>query len=123
MCGCCASERDRKASPRTWRPVLKRCIHSPDLIAYPFLPGEPGLFIGDDKRPLWHFDTESGTYARSLGEPLAGLRAVDAAETADTGIDVYTPTENRERIRSTGGGTGFPATGTGLPVSHRLSPS
>ena len=48
-------------------------IQSADLIAYPLLPGEPGLTIADDGTPTWHFNEESPTFANSLGEFLARL--------------------------------------------------
>lgn len=74
-------------------------IHSADLIAYPLLPGEPGLSIGDDGTPTWHFDAESATFTDSLGDLLAQLHSIDPAEVSDTGIDVLAPEEVRQSIR------------------------
>lgn len=74
-------------------------IHSADLIAYPLLPGEPGLTIADDGTPTWHFDEESPTFARSLGELLAQLHSISPDEVSDTGIDQLTPAEFRQSIR------------------------
>lgn len=49
-------------------------IHFNDLIAYPLLPGTPGLTIDDSGQPQWHFDVESSEYAASLGSVLVELR-------------------------------------------------
>lgn len=74
-------------------------VNTADLIAYPLLPGEPGLTIGDDGAPLWHFDVESRTFAASLGELLAQLHSIDPAVVAETGIEVRTPEETRQGFR------------------------
>lgn len=74
-------------------------IHTADLIAYPLLPGEPGMSIGADATPIWHFDVESPTFNNSLGDLLAQLHAIDPAEVSDTGIEVRTPAEVRQGIR------------------------
>ncbi|WP_420095620.1 macrolide 2'-phosphotransferase, partial [Brevibacterium sediminis] len=74
-------------------------IHSNDLIAYPLLPGTPGLTIDDSGQPQWHFDVESSEYAASLGSVLAELHTVDPAVVRDTGIPEFSPTEIRQRKR------------------------
>lgn len=74
-------------------------IHSADLIAYPLLPGEPGLTISDDGTPYWHFDVESPIFANSLGKFLAQLHAIDPSEVSGAGIDIFTPAEVRQGIR------------------------
>ncbi|GAB3817359.1 macrolide 2'-phosphotransferase MphH [Tessaracoccus terricola] len=74
-------------------------VHTPELIAYPLLPGEPGLSISADGTPEWHFDVESQRFATSLGDFLAQLHAVPAEEVADTGVETRTPAESRQAIR------------------------
>ncbi|GAA1848717.1 macrolide 2'-phosphotransferase [Brevibacterium marinum] len=74
-------------------------IHAEDLIAYPLLPGEPGLTIDDQGRPQWHFDVESAEYARSLGDFLAELHTVDPAAVRHSGIAEHSPAEVRQRKR------------------------
>lgn len=74
-------------------------IHTAALIAYPLLPGEPGLSIGEDGTPEWHFDSESPVFNASLGDLLARLHSIDPAEVSDTGIEVRTPAEVRQGIR------------------------
>lgn len=89
----------KKISGRIEVAVPDWLIHSDELIAYPLLPGEPGLTLADDGQPAWHFDAESPTYNRSLGEFLAQLHVIDPAEVTDTGIDQFTPEEFRQSIR------------------------
>lgn len=74
-------------------------IQSADLIAYPLLPGEPGLTIADGGTPTWHFNEESPTFSHSLGEFLAKLHGIGPDEVSDTGIDQLTPAEFRQSIR------------------------
>lgn len=74
-------------------------IHSNDLIAYPLLPGTPGLTIDDSGQPQWHFDVESPEYAASLGSVLAELHTVDPAVVRDSGIPEFSPAELRQRKR------------------------
>lgn len=71
-------------------------IHTADLIAYPLLPGEPGLTLTDEGGPVWHADVSSVDYATTLGDFLVQLRAIDPTAAAATGIDVKTPTQVRE---------------------------
>lgn len=74
-------------------------VHTPELIAYPLLPGEPGLSISADGTPEWHFDVESETFATSLGDFLAQLHAVPTETVAESGIEARTPAESRQAIR------------------------
>ena len=74
-------------------------IHSEDLIAYPLLPGTPGLTIDDDGAPQWHFDVESPEYTASLGSVLAELHTVDPAVVRDSGIPEFSHAELRQRKR------------------------
>ena len=75
-------------------------IQSSDLIAYPLLPGAPGLTLDSAGQPVWHFDTGSEHYATCLGELIAALQTVDVNEAAAAGITVRTPEEVREKWRS-----------------------
>lgn len=74
-------------------------IHTDELIAYPLLPGEPGLTLGSGGEPQWHFDVESPAYAHSLGDFLAQLHGIDRDLVAGSGIEVFTPSEVRQRKR------------------------
>lgn len=75
-------------------------IHTRELIAYPLLPGEPGLTLDDQGQPHWHFDVEAPTYADSLGDFLAELHAVEPHVVESSGIEIYTPADVRERKRA-----------------------
>lgn len=75
-------------------------IHTAELIAYPLLPGAPGLTLTDEATPHWHFEVESPTFAKSLGAFLAQLHSVDPQDVSDTGIDVLAPAEVRQGIRN-----------------------
>lgn len=71
-------------------------VEARDLIAYPKLPGEPGLTLDDDGAPVWHFDRESEHHARSLGRLIAELHVIDLAEAQGAGI----PTESPDQVRA-----------------------
>jgi len=71
-------------------------VSTPELIAYPLLPGTPGLTVEADGDVSWHVDIASPRYAASLGETVAQLHAVDAEAAAATGIQVRSPAEVRE---------------------------
>ncbi|MGD6979774.1 MULTISPECIES: macrolide 2'-phosphotransferase [Citricoccus] len=75
-------------------------ISRPDLIAYPLLSGEPGLTLDDDGTPVWHLDTASLRYARSLGDFLAELHGIDPAEAAGAGVRTRSPAEVRQAWRT-----------------------
>lgn len=74
-------------------------VHATDLIAYPALPGEPGLTLDGSGAPVWHLDIASTRYARSLGAFLAQLHAVDPTQASGAGVEVLTPDQVRERWR------------------------
>lgn len=74
-------------------------IHTAELIAYPLLPGEPGLTINEQGQPQWHFDLESTEYAHSLADFLAELHSVDPAIVRPSGVDEFSPAEVRQRKR------------------------
>src|SRR5699024_11181895 len=71
-------------------------IHTAELIAYPLLPGDPGLTIDERGGPRWHVDVESPEYAASLGNFLAELHTVDPALVRDSGIPELSPAEVRQ---------------------------
>lgn len=71
-------------------------IHSPELIAYPALPGEPGLEFNQQGEHHWRVDVSSAEFSLSLGDLLAELHAVDTDTAGVTGIQVQTPAEVRQ---------------------------
>ena len=71
-------------------------IQTPELIAYPLLPGEPGLTLSDEGEPEWHFDIESVDYAASLGRLIGELHSIDTADAAAAGI----PTQTADDVRA-----------------------
>lgn len=83
-------------SPRLPVAVPQWRIHSRTLIAYPLLPGEPGLLLDEAGTPIWNVDVSSAGYAESLAEILADLHRVDRAEVAATGAAVRTPEQERQ---------------------------
>lgn len=70
-------------------------VHSPRLIAYPLLPGEPALTLAADLSPQWHVDMASPTYSASLGEFIAQLHSIDTEQARTTGIDHHEPAAAR----------------------------
>lgn len=72
-------------------------IVTPELIAYPLLPGTPALSLAADGAVTWHVDMSSPVYAASLGDAVAQLHAVDPDEAAATGIEVRSPAQVREQ--------------------------
>lgn len=82
-----AAERLSVAVP-DWR------IVSDELVAYPALPGTPGLTVDGDQ-PVWHIDPASLTYATSVGRFLAELHATPVAEVRARGIEVREPADVR----------------------------
>lgn len=74
-------------------------IVSESLIAYPLLPGVPGLSVGEDGAVSWRADMSSPVHAASLGRTVAQLHAVDPAAAAATGIESSSPADVRSRWR------------------------
>lgn len=70
------------------------------LIAYPLLPGTPGLTVRADGTVDWHVDMASTEYASTLGAFIAQLHAVDPSEAAATGIPSHMPAQVRESWRA-----------------------
>ncbi|GHD09360.1 macrolide 2'-phosphotransferase [Zhihengliuella salsuginis] len=75
-------------------------VAAADLVAYPLLPGEPGLTIDDDGSPVMHFDPGAPEYLRSFGRLLAELHAVDADEARIAGLVIETPDDVRTAWRA-----------------------
>lgn len=66
-------------------------IQADDLIAYPLLPGSPGLTVGPGNQTDWHFDPSGTAYLQSLAELIASLHGLDAGAAAAAGIPAETP--------------------------------
>ncbi len=75
-------------------------IRTAELIAYPLLPGEPGLTIEASGELRWRLDVESPRYAAELGQLLAELHRIDIGAARAAGIPVEEPAEVRARWRS-----------------------
>jgi macrolide phosphotransferase len=75
-------------------------IRTERLIAYPLLPGTPGLTVRADGAVDWHVDIASTAYARSLGAFVAQLHAADPHAAAETGIPSRSPAQVRETWRT-----------------------
>lgn len=89
----------RLITPRLSVAVPDWRIHTEELIAYPQLPGEPGLELEMDGTPVWRVDVSSQPFAQSLGDLLAELHAVDRDEAAAAGVEAHTPDELRRMWR------------------------
>ncbi|OLT43891.1 aminoglycoside phosphotransferase [Saccharomonospora sp. CUA-673] len=70
-------------------------IRSRDLIAYPALPGEPGLTI-DAGEPEWHMDPADPGYADRLGRLLATVHTIPTADATAGGMPARTPDQVRQ---------------------------
>ncbi|AZN31181.1 aminoglycoside phosphotransferase [Flaviflexus salsibiostraticola] len=81
-------------------PVPDWRIHTPELIAYPLLPGSPGLTI-ESGEPIFHIDIASLVYAESMGDLLYELHAVNTDHAATTGVPVRSPEEVRAHWATT----------------------
>lgn len=88
----------RLVAPRLDAAVPDWRIHTGDLIAYPLLPGEPGLEMVDGE-PVWQVDVSAPDYAESLGELLSQLHGTDPIEASTTGAPVRTPDYFRQAWR------------------------
>ncbi|MFE6446763.1 macrolide 2'-phosphotransferase [Nocardiopsis dassonvillei] len=74
-------------------------VRSPELIAYPALPGAPGLTLTDAGEPVWHMDPASPDYAERLGRLLARLHSIAPERTEAAGVEVRTPDRVRQAWR------------------------
>ncbi|HLT66568.1 MAG TPA: phosphotransferase, partial [Microbacterium sp.] len=64
----------------SWRVCSER------LVAYPRLPGAPGLTLDASGQPQWHFDPSSPEFAAALGRLIAELHALDGDAAAKAGV-------------------------------------
>ena len=80
-------ERISPAVPQ-WR------VHTEELIAYPLLPGHPGLTI-DDGEVTWHVDLASQQFAQAYGQLVGQLHQVPHEEVAASGLPTPTIAEVR----------------------------
>lgn len=71
-------------------------VCSNELIAYPLLPGRPGLTLNESGEPDWHFDREDHHYARQLGQLIAELHSIDPDAVDEAGVPLQTANEIRE---------------------------
>ncbi|WNZ65242.1 macrolide 2'-phosphotransferase [Myxococcus sp. MxC21-1] len=82
--------------PRLGVAVPRWHVAHRDLIAYPALPGRPGLTLDPASgEPVWHFDRESPVYARQFGQLLARMHAIDVEDARRAGLIVETPDQVR----------------------------
>ena len=75
-------------------------ISTDELIAYPLLPGFPGLTLDDAGEPLWNVDTESEAYADSLARVVAELHTLDTEQAHAAGVPHEDPAQVRARWRA-----------------------
>lgn len=76
-------------------------ICSDTLIAYPLLPGRPGLTLDPvTQTPIWHFEPTSPQYARAIGEFIAALHRISPERARDAGLVVQSMDEIREEWNS-----------------------
>ncbi|URN11433.1 macrolide 2'-phosphotransferase [Streptomyces radiopugnans] len=74
-------------------------VRSPELIAYPALPGAPGLTLTDAGEPDWHMDPADPGYAERLGRLLARLHSIAPEQAGDAGVEVRAPARVRQAWR------------------------
>ncbi|WDZ93330.1 phosphotransferase [Nocardiopsis sp. HUAS JQ3] len=74
-------------------------VRSPELIAYPALPGAPGLTLTDAGEPVWHMDPASPDYAERLGRLLARLHSITPERAEAAGVEIRTPARVRQAWR------------------------
>ncbi len=67
-------------------------IVTPELIAYPRLPGTTAVTVDPATRePTWHIDPQSPAFRTSFARALAALHGIDPAAAAAAGVRVSTP--------------------------------
>jgi len=73
-------------------------IFTDELIAYPMLPGEPGLtFDPKTYEVTWHFDQASPLFPQTLGSAVAALHAIDPEAAREAGMPVFSPDQVRRK--------------------------
>ncbi|MFH5923002.1 macrolide 2'-phosphotransferase [Roseomonas xinghualingensis] len=76
-------------------------IFSHDLIAYPVLPGLPGLtFDPTTYEVTWHFDKDSPLFVKTLGAAIAALHAIPRAAAIESGMAPNTAVDVRQKLRA-----------------------
>ena len=75
-------------------------VCSEELVAYPRLPGEPGLTLDPGGQPVWHFDPSSPEFAAALGRLIAELHALDRDAAAGAGVPVVSMRDARATWRA-----------------------
>lgn len=70
-------------------------IYTRQLIAYPSLPGTPGLELAADGTPDWFVDVNDPVFAGTLGDVLAELHNLPPELAIDTGVPIHGPDEVR----------------------------
>ncbi len=87
-------------APRLSVAVPRWQVCSERLIAYPRLPGAPGLTLDETGQPVWHFDPTSPDFAAALGRLIAELHALDGEAAASAGVPAMAPIEVRTQWRT-----------------------
>lgn len=73
-------------------------VHTDRLIAYPLLPGKPGMTVDAKTYEVtWNFDQKSPEYGHSLARLLVSLHGIDHGAARAAGVPVLTPTDVRAR--------------------------
>jgi len=76
-------------------------IFSDELIAYPMLPGNPGLtFDPATYEVTWYFDQTSSLFPQTLGAAIAALHAIEPDLLGEAGLPVFTPDQVRQKWRA-----------------------
>lgn len=74
-------------------------IRTRELIAYPALPGEPGLTLDNAGEPVWHFDFEDPRHAKSLGTLIGQLHSIEQSSAREAGVPMQSPDAVRAEWR------------------------
>lgn len=90
----------RAVAPHVSAAVPNWQVHTRDLIAYPLLPGVPGLEVTGVGELLWNVDVSSDAYALSMGDFLAELHGVDPLAVRAAGVESREPDEVRAGWRA-----------------------
>lgn len=84
-------------APRVPVAVPEWRVCSERLIAYPRLPGEPGLTLDANGQPVWHFHPASPEFATALGRLIAVLHALDREAAGAAGVPVLSADQIRKQ--------------------------
>jgi len=76
-------------------------VHSDELVAYPLLPGTPGVTLDAGTGEVcWNFDRSAPTFSVTLGQAVAALHAIDVEEARAAGLRILAPDEVRAELRA-----------------------